>query len=133
MQSKIIALVLVSMATSNLPVKIRYEKDDICYKKCFVGRTLFLPGNLTENSTRPLSLAVSKGSPDFKSEGASLAPSSFLLLRSFSLTSRHLIWNNPKGLFEPAGFQSKVNCRLLSLDLNKDAQLAASDINLSVR
>lgn len=74
MQRKIIALVLVLLMTSNLPEKAaQYERDDSSNKKCFVGSTLFLPGNLKVNSTRPVRPDSFLSFLGFKSEGPILA------------------------------------------------------------
>lgn len=47
MQKKILWFALTLMMTSTLQVKAQYVKQDSTYKKCFVGSTLFLLGNLS--------------------------------------------------------------------------------------
>jgi hypothetical protein len=46
MQKKILWIVFVLMMTSALQVNAQYAKTDSTYKKCFVGSTMFLLGNL---------------------------------------------------------------------------------------
>ena len=47
MQKKILLFALTLMMTSTLQVKAQYAKQDSTYKKCFVGSTLFMLGNLS--------------------------------------------------------------------------------------
>jgi hypothetical protein len=47
MQKKILLFVLTLTVTSTLPVKAQYAKQDSTYKKCFVGSSLFILGNLS--------------------------------------------------------------------------------------
>jgi hypothetical protein len=46
MQKKILFIGFVLMLTYTLPAKAQYAKTDSTYKRCFVGSTLFLLGNL---------------------------------------------------------------------------------------
>jgi len=46
MQKKILWIVIVLVLTSSLPVNAQYAKTDSTYKRCFVGSTMFLLGNL---------------------------------------------------------------------------------------
>ncbi|MFN6945380.1 MAG: hypothetical protein ACK4ND_10565 [Cytophagaceae bacterium] len=46
MQKKILWIGLVLVLASNLQVNAQYAKQDSTYKRCFVGSTLFLLGNL---------------------------------------------------------------------------------------
>ena len=46
MQKKILFIGFVLMMTSTLQLKAQYAKTDSSYKRCFVGSTLFLLGNL---------------------------------------------------------------------------------------
>ncbi|NOT94252.1 hypothetical protein [Ferruginibacter sp.] len=48
MQKKILFIGFVLMMTSTLPLKAQYAKTDSTYKRCFVGSTLFLFGNLAK-------------------------------------------------------------------------------------
>lgn len=48
MQKKILFIGLVFMMTSMLQLKAQYAKTDSTYKRCFVGSTLFLLGNLDQ-------------------------------------------------------------------------------------
>ncbi len=54
MQKKILAIVLALFLANSFHLKAQYAKEDTTYKKCFVGSTLFLLGNL-----------ASKNRPDF--------------------------------------------------------------------
>ncbi len=47
MQKKILGFALILVMASTLQVKAQYDKQDSNYKKCFVGSTLFLLGNLS--------------------------------------------------------------------------------------
>lgn len=47
MQKKISILVLSLFMASSLQLKAQYAKEDTTYKKCFVGSTLFMLGNLS--------------------------------------------------------------------------------------
>ena len=47
MQKNIFTLVFILMMTSTMQVKAQYAKQDSTYKKCFVGSTLFMLGNLS--------------------------------------------------------------------------------------
>ena len=47
MQKKILLFALTLMMTSTLQVKAQFDKQDSTYKKCFVGSTLFMLGNLS--------------------------------------------------------------------------------------
>ena len=47
MQKKFLCFVLALMLASSLMVNAQYNKQDNTYKKCFVGSTLFLLGNLS--------------------------------------------------------------------------------------
>ncbi len=51
MQSEILVIVFFIMLTNTLPLSAQYNKDDSSYKKCFVGSTLFLLGNLDSKNT----------------------------------------------------------------------------------
>lgn len=46
MRKKILLLACALIITSELQVKAQYDKTDSTYKRCFVGSTLFLLGNL---------------------------------------------------------------------------------------
>lgn len=46
MQKKILFVGFVLILTSSLQLKAQYAKQDSTYKKCFVGSTLFMLGNL---------------------------------------------------------------------------------------
>jgi hypothetical protein len=46
MQKKILWFALTLIMASNLQLKAQYAKQDTTYKRCFVGSTLFLLGNL---------------------------------------------------------------------------------------
>lgn len=46
MQKKILFIGFVLMITSTLQLKAQYAKTDSSYKRCFVGSTLFLLGNM---------------------------------------------------------------------------------------
>lgn len=48
MQKKILFIGFVLMMTSTLQLKAQYAKTDSTYKRCFVGSTLFLLGNLDQ-------------------------------------------------------------------------------------
>lgn len=52
MQKKILFLAIVIMMTTHLHVKAQYSKQDSTYKKCFVGSSLFMLGNL-DSKNRP--------------------------------------------------------------------------------
>jgi hypothetical protein len=52
MQNKILLIGFVLMLTTNLQLKAQYTKQDSTYKKCFVGSTLFMLGNL-DSKNRP--------------------------------------------------------------------------------
>ena len=54
MQKKILILGLALFLANSFQLKAQYAKEDTTYKKCFVGSTLFMLGNL-----------ASKNSPDF--------------------------------------------------------------------
>lgn len=47
MEKKILWIVLAIILTSNLQMHAQYAKQDSTYKKCFVGSTLFMLGNLS--------------------------------------------------------------------------------------
>lgn len=51
MQKKISLFGLVFIMASTLHVKAQYDKQDTGYKKCFVGSTLFMLGNLSTVNT----------------------------------------------------------------------------------
>lgn len=52
MQKKLLFIGFVLMLTSTLQIKAQYTKQDSTYKKCFVGSTLFMLGNL-DSKNRP--------------------------------------------------------------------------------
>lgn len=54
MQKRFLTIVFALMLAASLQLKAQYAKEDTTYKKCFVGSTLFMLGNLD-----------SKNSPDF--------------------------------------------------------------------
>ncbi len=51
MQKKILWIGLVLVLASSLQVNAQYAKKDSTYKKCFVGSTLFLLGNLASTNS----------------------------------------------------------------------------------
>lgn len=51
MQKKILWLAMLLIPTTVLPLKAQYAKEDSTYKRCFIGSTMFLLGNLA--STNP--------------------------------------------------------------------------------
>ena len=54
MQKNISAVIFALLLVNSFQLKAQYEKEDTTYKKCFVGSTLFMLGNLD-----------AKNSPDF--------------------------------------------------------------------
>ena len=46
MQKKNLCFALILMMASSLQVNAQYAKQDSIYKKCFVGSTIFMLGNL---------------------------------------------------------------------------------------
>lgn len=52
MQKKILFIGLVLVMVANSELKAQYTKEDSIYKKCFVGSTLFMLGNL-DSKNRP--------------------------------------------------------------------------------
>ena len=54
MQKSISAVIFALLLVNSFQLKAQYEKEDTTYKKCFIGSTLFMLGNLD-----------SKNSPDF--------------------------------------------------------------------
>ena len=54
MQKRFLTIVFALMLAGSLQLQAQYAKEDTTYKKCFVGSTLFMLGNLD-----------SKNSPDF--------------------------------------------------------------------
>ena len=50
MQKKILVVLLSLLLGSSLQLKAQYAKEDTTYKKCFVGSTLFLLGNLSSQN-----------------------------------------------------------------------------------
>ncbi len=50
MQKKISVIVLALFMASSLQLKAQYAKNDTTYKKCFVGSTLFMLGNLSSEN-----------------------------------------------------------------------------------
>ena len=52
MKKKIATLVLVLLLANSIQLKAQYAKNDNTYKKCFVGSTLFMLGNL-DSKNRP--------------------------------------------------------------------------------
>ena len=50
MQSKFLALGLVLILTANSQLNAQYAKQDSTFKKCFVGSTFFLLGNLAQKN-----------------------------------------------------------------------------------
>jgi len=47
MQKKILTIVLALFLANSIQLKAQYTKEDTTYKKCFVGSTLFVLGNLS--------------------------------------------------------------------------------------
>jgi hypothetical protein len=50
MQSKILALGFLLLATTNMQLNAQYTKKDSTYKKCFIGSTFFMLGNFIPNN-----------------------------------------------------------------------------------
>jgi len=50
MQKKIFTIVLALFMANLLQLKAQYAKEDTTYKKCFVGSTLFMLGNLSSQN-----------------------------------------------------------------------------------
>lgn len=46
MQRKVSAIIFTLLLVSSIQLKAQYAKEDTTYKKCFVGSTLFMLGNL---------------------------------------------------------------------------------------
>jgi len=52
MQKKILVLILVIILANSLYLKAQYAKNDTAYKRCFVGSSLFMLGNI-DPTNRP--------------------------------------------------------------------------------
>lgn len=50
MQKKISVFILALFMANSIQVKAQYAKEDTTYKKCFVGSTLFMLGNLSSQN-----------------------------------------------------------------------------------
>ena len=52
MQRKVSAIIFTLLLVISIQLKAQYDKEDTTYKKCFVGSTLFMLGNL-DSKNRP--------------------------------------------------------------------------------